>query len=245
MDYYISGIGFVTPESYGCGSDWKSFNPKPGKISPIIRKEVLDKPYKPFGRMDFFSKIGFAGTYFAFKDAGLFTQELAEKNKTSDTAIIVSTHFRCLETDNNYFETIKFNNGKNASPALFAYALPNAFLGEASIFLKSTGQCFAINEDSTNGITALKMAFDILDSHESEIVICGLCDENPPEFLGNLLNNSENNFSGSLFFTISKNKQKHNYGKIREDETGNFFFNQKNIKSLPDLAQVCIKNKKT
>ncbi|MCK5310503.1 MAG: hypothetical protein KAJ62_00240 [Desulfobacteraceae bacterium] len=244
MDYYIGGIGFVTPNSSGCGRDFKNFNPKPGKLSSMSRKDVLDKPYKPFGRMDFFSKIGFAGTYFACKDAGLVTPELTHENKTSDTAIIVSTHFRCLETDNNYFATIKPENGKNASPALFAYALPNAFLGEASIYLKTTGQCFVVNEDNTDGITALKMAFDILDSNESEIVICGICDTNIPEFLKNQINFKDRNFSGSLFFTISKKEQNNNYGKIKEDEDGFIFFNGNNIENLLDLARVCIENKK-
>jgi len=58
------------------------------------------------------------------------------------------------------------------------------------------------------------------------------------------LNNTEDIFSGSLFFTISKTKQKYNYGKIREDENGNIFFNEKNIKNLLELAKICIKNKK-
>ena len=254
MNYYICGIGFVTPESFGCGRDFKAFNPSSGKLPPIARKDVLDKPYKPFGRMDFFSKIGFTGAYFAYKDAGLITAEpnknnkaknnKIENNKTSDTAIVVSTHFRCLDTDNNYFQTIKFDNGKNASPALFAYALPNAFLGEASIYLKTTGQCFAINEETTNGITPLKMSFDILDSEESEIVICGICDTNIPGIFEKQLNNRDDHFSGSLFFTISKKEQKHNYGKIKEDKTGNIFFNEKKVDSLLDLAQVCIENNK-
>ena len=245
MGYYICGIGFVTSEASGCGRDFKTFYPNSGKLPSIARKDILDKPYKPFGRMDFFSKIGFAGTYFACKDAGLEIPELSKKNRTSDTAIIVSTYFRCLETDKNYFETIKLDHGKHSSPALFAYALPNAFLGEISIYLKTTGQCFAINEDSTNGITALKMAFDILDSHESNIVICGICDTNSPKFLGDLIKSPENNFSGSLFFTISKREQKHHYGKIEEDENGNIFFNEKNIESLVDLAKICIENNKT
>ncbi|MAF94897.1 MAG: hypothetical protein CMM60_03990 [Rhodospirillaceae bacterium] len=194
--------------------------------------------------MDFFSKIGFAGTYFSFKDAGLFSTEHVVNNKTTDTAIIVSTYYRCLDNDYNFFNTFKLNNGKNASPALFAYALPNAFLGEASIFLKATGQCYAISEDNSDGISVLKLAFDTLNFKESEFVICGICDTNAPEFMKSFLNNTEDIFSGSLFFTISKTKQKYNYGKIREDENGNIFFNEKNIKNLLELAKICIKNKK-
>ncbi len=244
MSYYISGIGFVTPEISGCGRDFKEFNPKPGKLPLISRKDVLDKPYKPFGRMDFFSKIGFAGTCFAYKDAGLIKADQIENSETCDTAIIVSTFLRCLDTDNHYFETVKLQNGKNASPALFAYALPNAFLGEASIYLKTTGQCFAINEDNSNGITILKMAFDILNSKESEIVICGICDTNVPGFMQSVLNNSNNDFAGSLFFTLSQKEQKLNYGKIKEDENGTIFFNDKSIKDLLDLAHMCMESKK-
>ncbi|MCP4672023.1 MAG: hypothetical protein GY857_12035 [Desulfobacula sp.] len=242
--YYIGGIGFVTPEILGCGREFKNFNPKPGKLPPITRKDVLDKPYKPFGRMDYFSKLGFAGTYFACKDAGLITDAQRENSEMSDTAIIVSTRLRCLDTDNNYFQTIKLQNGKNASPALFAYALPNAFLGEASIYLKTTGQCFAINEDNPKGIGILKMAFDILDSRESEIVVCGTCDTNVPDFLKGVLNNSRSDFAGSLFFTLTKKEQQFNYGKIKEDENNNIFFNDKSIKDLLTLAQMCMdKNK--
>ncbi len=242
MSCYISGIGFITSDACGCGREFKDFHAKPGTLPLLSRKDVLDKPYKPFGRMDFFSKIGFAGTYFSYKDAGLITAEQTENHEISDTAIIVSTCLRCLDTDNNYFETIKLHNGKNASPALFAYALPNAFLGEASIYLKTTGQCFAINEDNSNGITILKMAFDILDSKESEIVICGICDTNVPGFLQSVLNNHSNNFAGSLFFTLSQKEQQFNYGKIKEDENGNIYFNDKSIEDLLTLAQMCMEN---
>jgi hypothetical protein len=197
--------------------------------------------------MDFFSKIGFAGTYFSYKDAGLIHLDPTTGTKiiqTSDTAIIVSTHLRCLDTDNNYFQTMQPDNGKNASPALFAYALPNAFLGEASIFLKTTGQCFAINEDTLDGITLLKMTFDILDSGESKNVICGICDTNVPTFLRDILKNENENFSGSLFFTISKKERQLNYGKIEAGNNDTILFNGIRIENLVQLGQVCIKNYK-
>ena len=242
MNYYICGIGFVAPGLFGCGREIQSFDPKPGKLSCITRKDVLAKPYKPFGRMDLFSKVGFAATYFAYKDAGLIADEPFEDRKVSNTSIIVSTHYRCLDTDNDYFETFNYDSGKNASPALFAYALPNAFLGEASIFLKATGQCFAVNENNHKGITALKMTFDIINSGESEIVLCGICDPNFPKILENRVEKKDYNFSGSLFFTISNKKLNSNYGQIYENDNGNIIFNNKNIKNLLELAQVCIEN---
>ncbi|MCK5541346.1 MAG: hypothetical protein KAI40_01550 [Desulfobacterales bacterium] len=241
MSYYICGIGFVTQEAMGCGREFETFNTKSRTLSPIFRKDILDKPYKSFGRMDFFSKIGFAGIYFAYKDAGLIIPESMNSNKTSNTSILASTLYGCLDTDKDFFNTIKFENGKAASPALFAYTLPNTFLGEASIFLKATGESFVINKDPTNGITALKMSFDILDSEKSDFVLCGLCDTyNPPESL----KVSTNYFAGSLFFTLSKKKETFCYGKLKENKNGDIFYKEKYIENLLDLAQACIKIKK-
>jgi 3-oxoacyl-[acyl-carrier-protein] synthase II len=234
MSYYICGIGFVTPENIGCGRDLNNINLNNGKLLPITRKDVLDQPYKPFGRMDFFSKLGFSGIYFAYKDAGLIDDQ-----KKSNTSIIASTLFGCLDTDMNFFNTIKSDNGKNASPALFAYTLPNTFLGEASIYLKLCGESFVINKDTTDGITALKMTFDLLDSGESDFVLCGICDTNVPKFI----KNHDNYFSGSLFFTISKKKQSLCYGEIEENSEGNIVFNKKEIRNLLMLAKACIEIK--
>ncbi len=240
MSYYICGIGFVTPEIIGCGRQFNEFKSKPGKLLPISRKNILDKPYKSFGRMDFFSRVGFAGIYFSYKDAGLINSELSNTDHTTNTSIIASTYFGCLETDKNFFDTTKDENGKHASPALFAYTLSNTFLGEASIYLKTNGENFVINKDPTNGITALKMCFDILDSEQSDFVLCGLCDTNIPEFL----ENNANCFAGSLFFTISKQKQKICYGEIKENQKGNILFNKNNIINLLDLAKACIEDNK-
>ena len=240
MSYYICGIGFVTPETMGCGRNFETFDPKPGKLASISRKDILDKPYKSFGRMDFFSKIGFAGIYFSYKDAGLINSEWRNTDQTSNTSIIASTFFGCLETDKNFFDTIKFENGKHASPALFAYTLSNTFLGEASIYLKTNGENFVINKDPTKGITALKMCFDILDSEESDFVLCGLCDTNTPDFI----ETHDISFSGSLFFTISKKKHEICYGELKENKKGNILFNKNNIENLLDLAKACIEGNK-
>lgn len=244
MSCYISGIGFVTSQLQGCGSDVNTLKKTSGKLPCLSRKDVLDNPYKPFGRMDMYSKIGFAAIYFAFKDAGLLNHD-----NISNTAIIASTYLGCIDTDKNFFNTMHYENGKNASPALFAYTLPNTFLGEASIYLKTSGESFVINSNDFDGIDALKMSFDLLqpvnslkseDNGNPEFVLCGVCNTNTPDFL----KNNENLFAGSLFFAISKQKQKLCYGKITQDENGNLFFNGKNIMNLFDLANASLKNNK-
>jgi 3-oxoacyl-[acyl-carrier-protein] synthase II len=244
MSYYICGIGFVTSDSFGCGKDFDRFSPTNTPHKPITRKDVLDEPYKPFGRMDCFSKTGFAGIYFAYKDAGLIESNSNNEDTTSNTSIIASTLYGCLDTDKNFFDTIKSENGKNASPALFAYTLPNTFLGEASIYLKATGETFVLKENNLKGLTALKMSFDLLDSDESDFVICGLCDSLNTDSFKELFNIKKTPFSGSLFLTISKEKLQSCYGEIEEDKNGSIFFDGIHIENLLELAQVCIKNKK-
>ncbi|MCK5687560.1 hypothetical protein KAJ27_25725, partial [bacterium] len=193
MSYYICGIGLVTPKIMGSAREFKTVNTNHGKLNPLSRKDVLAKPYKPFGRMDFFSKIGFAGIHFACKDAGIFNN-----NRFSDTSIIAATKFGCLNTDYDYFNTIKTDNGKNASPQIFVYTLANTFLGEASIFHNFTGESFVIGDYNAYKKELLNMSFDILDSSISDFVICGLCDTEPPEFIGQ----NNDHFYGSIFFVI-------------------------------------------
>ncbi len=270
MDYYIYGIGFVSSDAFGCGRDFHNFDPKPGPLASVLRKDVLDKPYKPFGRMDFFSKVGFSGIYFACKDAGLENRAFNGLENSSlhssltdtdnkidtgkfvnagNTAIIASSVYGCLDTDKQFFNTIRSEHGKNASPALFAYTLPNTFLGEASIYFGFTGQNFIINENSPTGLTALKMGLDTLHCGESDFVICGICDTASYEKLlisEGRYNNFSDNFNGSLFFTIGKAKHKFCYGKIKNangsgnTNNGGMEFKGQTIKSLKGLARICI-----
>ncbi len=233
MDFFISGIGLVTEKKFGCAGNFSKTESDKFRLSEIARKDVLKKPYKPFGRMDLFSKIGFAGIYFSYEDAGL-----VNKNKMSNTSIIASTRYGCIAADYDFFDTVRVDNGKNASPALFAYTLPNIFLGEASIFLKLTGETFILNDTNANGITALKTGLDILKNKESDFVLCGLCDTNSPGFL----QNRSSDFIGSLFFTIGLKRQKRCYGTIQQNRHGDILFTNKSVTNLFDLARACMKN---
>ncbi len=247
MDYHICGMGFVTPDACGCGRHFGAFDPKPGKLAPVLRKDVLPSPYKPFGRMDFFSKVGFSGIYFAVKDAGEAVDAAAMEN----TGIIASSVYGCIDTDKRFFDTIKSDHGKNASPALFAYTLPNTFLGEASIYFGFKGENFIINENNQTGLTALKMGLDLLCRGESDFVVCGLCDT---VFLDKCENMCENfvwetgffpakksdYFTGSLFFLISGTEQKFSYGRIVINDNNIPEFEGQIVKSLKELAVLCI-----
>ena len=70
MESFISGIGWVSKESMGYNGCIKKFDQNT-RLPQIKRDDILRHPYKHFGRMDNFSKLGFAGIVFAMKDAAI------------------------------------------------------------------------------------------------------------------------------------------------------------------------------
>ncbi|MBU8848382.1 MAG: hypothetical protein KOO64_02510, partial [Desulfobacterales bacterium] len=155
MEAFITGIGWVSKDSMGYPDHIQQFDRKT-TLPGIKRKDILNHPHKSFGRMDAFSKLGFAAIAFAMNDAGI-----KEERDKKNISIIASTVTGCLETDMNFQETIL---KKVPSPAIFAYTLDSSFLGEASIYFGLTGESFVINEEKTNGLTGLLMALEIIDS---------------------------------------------------------------------------------
>ncbi|MFH2057518.1 MAG: beta-ketoacyl synthase N-terminal-like domain-containing protein [Pseudomonadota bacterium] len=247
MNIHITGMGWVYNSCMGYKNNIQEFDSKKN-LPSITRKGILKEPYKPLGRMDDFSKVGFAAIVFAMQDAKRHTAP--HKN----TAIIASSSTGCLETDLKYQATLLRENNTFPSPAIFAYTLPSCFLGEASIFFGLTGENFIINEENTTGMTGLGMAVDLLELQQADMVLCGI-------------NNSEiNNFedgtnfikSGAVFFLLENKKTKRtgSYGELHLNSSNNEFYFQKNtqkdnhdvnpeskIDNLYNLAQKCLKRK--
>lgn len=233
MKSMITGIGWVTARSMGCGKDHDHFEMKEGKLPDINRREVFDKPYRHFGRMDKYSRLGLCAVAFALKDSG---QEswVSKRN----IGIIASTVHGCLYTDVEYFKTVMPQQGRLASPNLFAYTLPTCFLGEAAIRFGLTGTGFVISNPSTWDLGSLRMALISLASGELEKVLAGACDLGCPEPIAEI----DNTGPGALFFMIEKNckTERRNYGALRLDRKGDLFFNQVEVSNLAGLAQECL-----
>ncbi|MCK5348858.1 MAG: hypothetical protein KAJ25_05685 [Desulfobacula sp.] len=230
MEAFITGIGWVSKKSMGYPNRIQQFECN-ATLPGIKGKDILDDPHKPFGRMDVFSKLGFAAIAFAMKDAGI-----KKDGDKKNISMIASTVTGCLETDMSFRETM---SKKLPSPAIFAYTLDSSFLGEASIYFGLTGESFVINEKKTNGLTGLLMALEIIDSGVSDIVLCGMCNSDIK-----ILNaNSHIIKPGSLFFVIEK-KSLHSYGTITSTSLANIYY-QRDIKitGLYDLAQKCCNRK--
>ena len=234
----ISGIGWVTAAGLGCGKDHDSFSMPNKRLARIERRSVFDQPYKNFGRMDEFSRLGLAGVTFALRDAGL-----EQWDTKRDISIIATTKYGCLWTDIDYYETVVPPGGALASPNLFAYTLPNCFLGEAAIRFGLTGESFIVNASSVTDLVGLQMALFDIEAGEAEKIVCGCCDlGRPSQFEG------KNEIPpGALFVVIESQiePKRAAYGRLALDVKGGISFNGTAINDLVMLAEVCLKSKDT
>jgi 3-oxoacyl-[acyl-carrier-protein] synthase II len=238
MTAYITGVGWVSASGMGYGSKYTNFSMKKGPLPDISRKDVFTEPYKAFGRMDKFSKIGLAAIAFALRDA-----ELEKWSEKRNIGTIASTFYGCLNTDISYYHTVIQEEGILASPGLFAYTLPNCFLGEASICFGMTGTGFVINEQSSYGFSGLETAFESIECMEHEIMLCGFCETGcPPNF--EVVHKADEDISGALFFVVEKNisDNSRNYGEITCVGNNDVLFDDTVVSDLCMLAEKCLEN---
>ena len=232
MKFPITGMGWVFPTSHGNRNNNVYHVDNDSHLPSLVGREVLKKTYKSFGRMDSFSKIGFSAVCFALEESGPLRYE-------NSTAIIVSTVAGCLQTDRAYFKTTLASGGVGASPALFAYTLPNCFIGEAAIYHNLTGESFVLSETSTDGRRGVHMGLCLLESGEADRVICGVCDDDWPEGSPPVKGFKP----GALFVIIDKKLQEHSvcYGKFeRGGSVTEVLFNNKLLTSFSELAKLSI-----
>jgi len=236
MIFYITGIGWITAAGIGCGRKFNHFSMPNGRLPQLTSTDVFSKPYKNFGRMDKYSRLGLSAISFALNDAGL--EKWEEKRHIG---IIASTVYGCLHTDIDYFNTTIPNGGLMASPNLFAYTLPNCFLGEAAIYFGLTGEAFVVNDSSDSRLASLEIAFDILAGGEVEKMICGVCDLGRPPIFGP----GEDIPPGALFLVIEKSPESNlsYYGKLSLEKDDFISFNKTKIANLTSLVNECIVNK--
>ena len=233
MKAFITGIGWVTATNMGCGRDNNRFELKAGKLPDITRKDVFDAPYPHFGRLDRYSRLGLSAIAFALKDAGL-----DRWIHPRPISIIASTVHGCLDTDLNYYDTVIPEDGRLASPNLFAYTLPNSYLGEAAIRFGLTGASYVISESTPSELWCLRLALVGMASGQFDITLGGRCDlgQSPP------YSESDRTAGGALFFVIEQNNINAGavYGTVDIGSRGELFFNGARVKDLATLARYCI-----
>ena len=185
--------------------------------------------------MDKYSRLGISAIAFALQDAGL--DKYKEKR---NIGIIASTVYGCLHTDIDYFNTTIPHGGLMASPNLFAYTLPNCFLGEAAIYFGLTGGGFVVNDSSPARLASLKIALEIIEFGEGDKMVCGVCDlGRPPNF-----SQGKDLPPGSLFLVIEKSPESNLqvYGELSLGKDDFIKFNKQKITDLVSLVNECILN---
>jgi 3-oxoacyl-[acyl-carrier-protein] synthase II len=111
----LTGIGWVASTNMGSGRDYRTLTTQDGKLPKLTSRMIFGKSSMHFGRLDDYSKLGFAAVTFALKDA-----RLDQWSKKRPIGIIASTTYGCLATDIDYYETVVPEGGAFASPNLFA-----------------------------------------------------------------------------------------------------------------------------
>ncbi len=171
----ITGMGWVGGRGLGRARDsqspgWASGGPAPFKLS-----QVISRTEGRSGRLDEFSKLGLASAALALTDAGL-DRWTAKR----PIGVIASSVYGCIGTDDAYFNTVLPDEGKLSSPNLFAYTLPNCFVGETALRYGLTGPTLVINPADTTNISPLVIGLETLASGEAQALLCGFCDLEPP-----------------------------------------------------------------
>jgi 3-oxoacyl-[acyl-carrier-protein] synthase II len=229
----ITGIGWVTAGGIGCGRDHDVFVLSEGPLPAIEQRQLFERPYPAFRRIDEYSKTGIAAIALALRDAGL-----ARWAHKRNIGLIVSTEYGCLDVDLDYYETVLREEGIGASPALFAYTLPNSFLGEAAILFGLTGKAFVVNESHPLGLSGLKLALDSLVLRECDQILCGF-NNLPPRSPFDRYGKAA---PGALFLVMEKSPAVRSsaYGELSIDERGVVEFEKKVLGDLSELVRHCL-----
>jgi 3-oxoacyl-[acyl-carrier-protein] synthase II len=127
--------------------------------------------------MDDFTRLGFVAMALALEDAGL---NGGTGTNAAPAGALASSSFGCLRTDQEYYETVLPQEGRLASPNLFAYTVPNSFLGEVAIRYGLTGPSFVLSETDPNGLEPLRLAMETITWGECPTVVAGVSDLPPP-----------------------------------------------------------------
>jgi len=231
MKAWVNGVGWVTPAGYGQGRQCPGQPLQSGTLQIPTRKNVFARIDRRFGRLDDFSRVGLAALTFCLRDGN--AEDWQEKRPLG---IVASSRYGCLRTDLAYLETMLPLQGKLASPNLFAYTLPNCFLGEAALRFGLTGNSMIINRHEPGRLEALRMGLAELAWSDQSGVLAGIADLTPPPELA-----AEDDLPGSLFLLLEKEQRPDvfSYGKIRLRE-GRLAFNGEAVDTLLELVAACL-----
>lgn len=128
--------------------------------------------YPKFYKMDNLSKLGWLASEILLQE---FT---SDDYNQEEIGIILSNANSSLDTDFNYFGTVK----DMASPSLFVYTLPNIVIGEICIRNNFKGENAFFVSDDFDAAFMEQYAGLLLDNDAMKVCICGWVDVYEEEY---------------------------------------------------------------
>jgi 3-oxoacyl-[acyl-carrier-protein] synthase II len=231
MKAFVIGIGWVTPVGCGQGKNSRVQPLQTGELQIPQRKQIFEQIDRRFGRLDDFSRVGLAAVAFCLRDA---EAEIWQQKR--NVGIVAASRYGCLQTDRDYHQTIIPQQGKMASPNLFAYTLPNCFLGEAALRFGLTGNSMIINRRDSTRLAPIKVGLEELAWSEQSGILAGIIDLAPPKELM-----TEEDRPGGLFFLLGREPKRETslYGEL-ELSGEQLLFNGVEMPDLEHLTVACL-----
>lgn len=233
---YVTGISWITAGGNGTGGNNDSFEFTDGTLKDISGIEFPPNPVFRKGRLDRYSLLGLQTVTNALNDAGLY-----DWDKKREIGIIASTVYGCLQTDLDYHETVVAEEGSLPEPNLFTHTLSNIFLGYAAILFGLTGPNYILYEKANKGFSALFSAMECINLLESNIMLAGICDVEPPQ---NFPVN-ETVKPGAVFIVIEKmiKEGRRHFGMLSMDKKGNILLNKSVVSDIEECVSECMKSR--
>ncbi len=228
----VAGIGWVTAEGPGRGGEIREFSATAGPLRHLSREDVFPEPNLRFGRLPEYTRVGLAAVAFALRDAGM--EKWKEKRPVG---IVASTRLGCLATDIDFYDTVLPAGGGLPSPNLFAYTLPNCFLGEAAIQFGLTGPSFIVNDAAEDDLCGLRAGLESLSWGECDTLLAGHIDVPPREALREIAPP----FAGAVFLALERGRggAAPGYGTLELSGRGVVLHNGNAVADLSGLARSC------
>ena len=126
----------------------------------VRRKQVYDKLFTGFGKLNAPDKLAFSAASLIFSDFSEFDGD--------KTGITLGNTFGCLSTDLRYAESVVDGF---PSPSLFATTLPSSPIADIAIMFKLKGPDRTIADTTIPGLLALDNAMHILSSNKADAMI--------------------------------------------------------------------------
>ncbi len=150
--------------------------------------------YPKYFKMDRLSKLGFIASEILLKE-----QNLSEKYKPNEVAVIISNSSSTIDVDTKYYKTLT-DKDDIPSPALFVYTLPNIMIGEICIRNKFRGEIAFLISKEFNAKQIYEYAKSIF-ANNKKIKTC---------IIGWVELSSDTNYNANLFLIEAFDNNKNN-----------------------------------